>query len=182
MLCFNPAENPFWFQFVGSLLLIQPTFKLRFKSQTLNIMEVTTSSSRSGDQKICDNIRERRKFLKEFIERVDLKHAALIGAWVRCFHFMAPPACMVLVVIGPRWVARFSIAFLIAVISAYLYFRGCMLTWLEKKLCSEDVNIADWLLVVLGHKTDQHNRNVITLFFFPCFFTFIILVYYCRFG
>jgi hypothetical protein len=144
-------------------------------------MEVPVDDHKTGKQHISNNIRERRRFLKEYIERVDLKYATLIGAWVRCFHFMAPIACMVLVGIGPKWAANFSVAFLVVVISAYLYFRGCMLSWLEKRLCRDDINIADWLLVVLGCKTDQHNRNMITLFFFPFYFAFIMLVYYYRF-
>jgi hypothetical protein len=145
-------------------------------------MFVSTEHNRTGEKQISDIIRERRRFLREYIERVNPQNAKLIGAWVRCFHFMAPIACIIFVGIGPKWVAKLFIGLLVAVVGMYWYFRGCIATWLEKKLCREDINIADWLLVALEHDTNSHNRNVITLFFFPFYFAFVVSIYYYRFG
>jgi hypothetical protein len=130
---------------------------------------------------IGDHIRNGKNFVRELIKKADPKHTKLIGVWIRAFHFMLPCACMVFVAAGPRWLANLSIVFLVLVIGLYLYLKGCILTWLEKKLCREDVNIADFSLVVLGYETDNNNRNVITLFFFPFYFAFIMLIYYYRF-
>ena len=128
------------------------------------------------------NVRDGKDFMRKLIDQADPKHAKLIGVWVRSLHFMFPCTCMVFVVGGPRWLANLTVSFFVLVVGLYLYLKGCILTWLEKKLCREDVNIADCILVALGYETDDHNRNVITLFFFPFYFTFIMLVYYCRFG
>ena len=130
---------------------------------------------------IVDHIRNGKNFMREIIKKADPKHTKLIGVWIRALHFILPCACMVFVAVGPRWLANLTVLSFVLIIGMYLHLGGCILTWLEKKLCKEDVNIADWLLVVLGYETDNNNRHVITLFFFPFYFALIMLVYYYRF-
>lgn len=129
-----------------------------------------------------DIIRNRRKWIKERIERVNPKHSRLIGTWIRCFHFIAPINCIGFILFGAKRLATAAMVFMAIIICAYLYFQGCILSWLEKKLCGEDINIADWLLIFLDQDVNNHNRNIITIHFFSFYLLAILFVYYYRFG
>ena len=122
-----------------------------------------------------------KNFIRKIIDKTDPKHTKLLGVWTRSLHFMMPCVSLVCALAGPKWLVKVTIALFAMVVGLYLYLGGCILTWLEKKLCREDVNIADWLLVVLGHETCSNNRNVITLFFFPFYFMFVVFLYCYRF-
>ena len=129
-----------------------------------------------------DTIRKRRKWIRERIERTNPKHSRLIGTWVRCFHFIAPINCAGFILFGNKRLATSAMVFMAIIICAYFYFQGCILSWLEKKLCGEDINIADWLLIFLDQDANNHNRNVITIHFFSFYLLAIFFVYYYRFG
>ena len=129
-----------------------------------------------------DTIRKRRKCIRERIERINPKHSRVIGAWIRCFHFMAPINCILCLLFGSKWLAMTAMVFMVIIIGAYLYFQGCILSWLEKKLCEEDINIADWLLIFLNQEVNNNNRNVITIYFFAFYILTICFIYYHRFG
>jgi len=129
-----------------------------------------------------DIIRKRRKWIRERIERINPKNSRVVGAWVRCFHFMAPINCILCLLFGSKWLAITAMVFMAIIICAYLYFHGCILSWLEKKLCEEDINIADWLLIVLNQEVNNNNRNVITIYFFAFYISAICFIYYHRFG
>jgi hypothetical protein len=140
---------------------------------SLNELDVRTEN---------DTIRKRRKWIRERIERTNPKHSRLIGAWIRCFHFMAPINCMLCLLFGSKGLATTAMVFMAIIICAYFYFQGCILSWLEKKLCQEDINIADWLLIVLNQEANNNNRNVITIYFFAFYLLAICFIYYHRFG
>ena len=129
----------------------------------------------------ADSSRGIKNSIRKIIDKTDPKHTKLLGVWIRSLHFMLPGVCMICAVAGPKWLVKATIDIFAMIVGLYLYLGGCILTWLEKKLCREDVNIADCLLVVLGHETCNNNRNVITLFFFPFYFMFVVLLYCYRF-
>ena len=71
--------------------------------------------------------------------------------------------------------------FLFIVMLMYLYFKACILSILEFKLNKDnDFNVIDPLLYVLGLKTINKNRYLITLYFIIIYNIFIILIIMLR--
>jgi hypothetical protein len=81
-----------------------------------------------------------------------------IGAWVRAYHFNAPIYMLFFVLYGPKWLADIGLFNLLIIILMFIYLRSCWLSLLEKRICSDDVNIVDLWIELFGYKVHYDNK------------------------
>lgn len=111
-----------------------------------------------------------------------------IGSWIRSIHFTSPFFLLFFVIFGPRWIANIGITILIIIISSFIYFRCCLLSLLEKRICNDDINIVDAWLEMFGFKIFYHNKHKLnkqrylgTFIIGIIYIVTILSIYYYRF-
>ena len=117
----------------------------------------------------------------EFIERQKFDKKTL-SLFIRAYHISLPQHTLVMIMLGPQWVAQTTILFLIISMMSLLFLGGCILSAIEKKLDGIDVTIMDPVLDYYKMDKSHKNRMKISYVLGPLFIAIAVLIYFYRFG
>ena len=129
-------------------------------------------------------IKNRRENIKKKVLKICSKipiSNKTLGIWIRSYHYTLPAYIFFSISFAPKWIVKMSYLLLFLIISLFFYFRACWLSIIEKELCEDDANIADWLLELCNYKINKKNRYKITYLYFSFYLTSIFIITYLRF-
>ena len=134
---------------------------------------------------IKDNVKIRRKKIKELALKVCNKipiSNKILGSWIRSYHYTLPAYIFLTICFGPKFLVKLCYFFLLIIILLFIYFRGCWLSIIEKELCEDNMNIADWLIQICKLDINKENRYKISYIYFSMYLTTLIIITYYRFN
>ena len=104
-----------------------------------------------------------------------------IGNYIRAIHLTLPSIITIAICFSPFIYAIFSFILLLLIFSAFVYYNGCLLSYLETHLCNDDFNMVDIFLELDNLKITYKNRFYLTLYVAIYSVLFFILVLLTRF-
>ena len=104
-----------------------------------------------------------------------------IGMYIRAWHIMSPIYSIILMFYISKFLYNLLILGLLFVFILFIYFKGCILTILEKKLCGDMFTIVDPILEYNNIELNSKNRNDISLLVAKLYFVVTFTIYYYRF-
>ena len=116
-----------------------------------------------------DNVKIRRKKIKKLALNICSKipiSNKIIGLWIRSYHYTLPAYIFLTICLGPIYLVKICYFFLLIIILLFIYYRGCWLSIIEKELCEDDMNIADWLIQICKHDVNNETRYRISYIYF----------------
>lgn len=131
-----------------------------------------------------DFVKIRRKEIKDLALKLCNKipiSNKILGSWIRSYHYSLPAYIFLTICIGPLYLVKICFLFLLIIILLFIYFRGCWLSIIEKELCNDDMNIADWLIQICKYDVNKKNRYKISYLYFSLYLLSAITVTYMRF-
>lgn len=131
-----------------------------------------------------DFVKIRRKKIKDLALKLCNKipiSNKILGSWIRSYHYSLPAYIFLTICIGPLYIVKICFLFLLIIILLFIYFRGCWLSIIEKELCKDDINIADWLIQICKYDVNKKNRYRISYLYFSLYLLSAITIAYMRF-
>lgn len=118
-----------------------------------------------------------------FFNKVDKMELSkeLVGFLLKVFHFNIPFYCLVFIIFLPIRAAPFCLLPLILAVFSFFYFKGCILSKIEYKLCKNDINIIDPFILLCKDKINSENRYNYTLYLAILYFITVALIIYIRY-
>lgn len=132
-----------------------------------------------------DNVKSRRKKIKELALKICNKipiSNKILGLWIRSYHYTLPAYIFLTICLGPIYLVKICYAFLLIIILLFIYYRGCWLSIIEKELCKDDVNIADWLIQICKYDVNNENRYKISYLYFSIYLITLLIITFYRFN
>ena len=132
-----------------------------------------------------DNVKSRRKKIKELALKICNKipiSNKILGLWIRSYHYTLPAYIFLTSCIGPIYLVKICYAFLLIIILLFIYYRGCWLSIIEKELCKDDMNIADWLIQICKYDVNNENRYKISYLYFSIYLITLLIITFYRFN
>lgn len=105
----------------------------------------------------------------------------IIGQNVRALHVAIPIFLITLVFLASKQIVKLVIIYFIFVIFLFIYFDGCLLTLLERRLCNDKFTIFDILLEIFNLPIESKTQKKVSKIVLALIFVLCILVYYFRF-
>jgi len=105
----------------------------------------------------------------------------LVGFMLKVFHFNIPFYCLVLILFSPIRVSLVCVSLLIFAVINFIYFKGCILSKIEYKLCKNDINIIDPFILLCRDKINNEKRYKYTLYLAASYFITAALILYIRY-
>ena len=105
-----------------------------------------------------------------------------IGMYIRAWHIMSPIYGIFFMFYISKFLYHLFIAGLLFVFILFIYFKGCILTILEKKLCGDMFTIFDPILEFNNIELNSKNRYDISLLIAILYFVVTFTIYYYRFN
>lgn len=97
--------------------------------------------------------------LEKLVKKLPISEKNL-GAWIRAFHFNLPIYMLLLIFFGPKYMALVGLTGVIICLFIFIYLQCCWLSLLEKRICSDDVNIVDaWIEAITFKRIDYNSTN-----------------------
>ena len=87
-----------------------------------------------------------------------------IGNYIRAIHLTLPSIITIAICFAPYRYAIFSFILLLFIFSAFVYYNGCLLSYLETHLCKDDFNMVDIFLELDNLVITYKNRFYYTLY------------------
>ena len=126
-------------------------------------------------------------YLEKICRKIPLSETNL-GIWMRAFHINLPIYLLFGVIFTPRWLASICIIIAIIIIVPFIYFKGCWLSLLEKRICKNDFNVVDAFIELSGTEINYNDKLLLytkryktTLLVFSIYIPTIFGIYYYRF-
>jgi len=104
-----------------------------------------------------------------------------IGMYIRAWHIMTPAYMIILMFYISKLLYRALILYLLFLLIAFNYFKGCVLTVLEKQLCGDTFTFIDPLLEYNNIELTSKNRYNMSLIAAKLYLTITFTIYYYRF-
>ena len=105
-----------------------------------------------------------------------------LGQIIRAFHTTSPFAALSCILFFDLPYVVLSTLFLITILLLFRYYNGCILSYLENKLCNDNYNITDIILEVTQLEKNHNNRVHITYFigsFYGVLYILILIYRLC---
>ncbi len=128
-------------------------------------------------QKIYKNV---VNFCLTLLSKSNMSNRTL-GIYVRSFHMNLPIYCILSLIYGPKWVAILCLANLCLAFISLVFFNGCILSKIEKKLDGEDVVIIDPFMHLFNIPINSKNRFNTSIVAGSIYIIFAFYIYYKRF-
>jgi len=104
-----------------------------------------------------------------------------LGMYIRAWHIMTPAYMIILMFYISKLLYRALILYLLFLLIAFNYFKGCVLTVLEKQLCGDTFTFIDPLLEYNNIELNSKNRYNMSLIAAKLYLTITFTIYYYRF-
>lgn len=104
-----------------------------------------------------------------------------LGMYIRAWHIMTPAYMIILMFYISKLLYRALILYLLFLLIAFNYFKGCVLTVLEKQLCGDTFTFIDPLLEYNNIELNSKNRYSMSLIAAKLYLTITFTIYYYRF-
>ena len=131
--------------------------------------------SKSNDRKYIVASR-----LKLLCDKCSISNHTL-GMYIRAWHIMTPAYMIILMFYISKLLYRALILYLLFLLVAFNYFKGCVLTVLEKELCGDTFTFIDPLLEFNNIELNSKNRYNMSLIAAKLYLTITFTIYYYRF-
>jgi hypothetical protein len=144
-----------------------------------------------------DKVKEDKDKIKELKEAKDRKYIVAsrlkllcdkcsisnhtLGMYIRAWHIMTPAYMIILMFYISKLLYRALILYLLFLLIAFNYFKGCVLTVLEKQLCGDTFTFIDPLLEYNNIELNSKNRYSMSLIAAKLYLTITFTIYYYRF-
>lgn len=102
-----------------------------------------------------------------------------LGQVIRAFHTTSPFALMSIVIFFDLQYTIISTIIIILLLFLFNYYNGCILSYVEHKLCDDDYNICD-IVLEINHLEKNHNNRIHITYFIGTFYGILymlILIY-----
>lgn len=104
-----------------------------------------------------------------------------LGHYIRSFHISSPFTFFAIILTQSKGFAIYSFINLFVILFAFIYYNGCILSYLENKLCQDDFNIVDIILEYNMLSTTHKNRLYMTYYIATLYIFLSIIIYIIRF-
>ena len=131
--------------------------------------------SKSNDRKYIVASR-----LKLLCDKCSISNHTL-GMYIRAWHIMTPAYMIILMFYISKLLYRALILYLLFLLVAFNYFKGCVLTVLEKQLCGDTFTFIDPVLEFNNIELNSKNRYNMSLIAAKLYLTITFTIYYYRF-
>ena len=118
-----------------------------------------------------------------FVKKINLFNVSdkNLGFFIRAIHVNLPFYLLIFIIYGTK-VQGLIILFLLFVSSLlFIYFNGCILSKIEKKLDGEDITIVDPFLDAFKLEKTHKNRMWVSFFIAIIYLSIILLIFKYRF-
>tara|TARA_B110001450_G_C17650326_1_gene493006 strand:- start:1747 stop:2247 length:501 start_codon:yes stop_codon:yes gene_type:complete len=102
-----------------------------------------------------------------------------LGQVIRAFHTTSPFALMSIVIFFDLKYTIISTSIVIFLLLLFNYYNGCILSYVEHKLCNDNYNICD-IVLEINHLEKNHNNRIHITYFIGTFYGILymlILIY-----
>jgi hypothetical protein len=104
-----------------------------------------------------------------------------IGILLRGFHISTPFNLLFVLFFGSLNVCIIMSIILLIIYIIFFIFKGCFLSKLEERICTDDFTIADPFLELYDMKINKKNRNSITYWIGGTYIFLFIFIFILRF-
>jgi hypothetical protein len=118
--------------------------------------------------------------LKSLCDKCGISNHTL-GMYIRAWHIMTPAYMIILMFYISKLLYRILIIYLLFLLIAFNYFKGCVLTVLEKELCGDTFTFIDPLLEYNNIELNSKNRYNMSLIAAKLYLAITFTIYYYRF-
>jgi hypothetical protein len=165
------------------------------KEEKDKIKELKEEKDKIKEEK--EKVKEEKDKIKELKEAKDRKYIVAsrlkllcdkcsisnhtLGMYIRAWHIMTPAYMIILMFYISKLLYRALILYLLFLLIAFNYFKGCVLTVLEKQLCGDTFTFIDPLLEYNNIELTSKNRYNMSLIAAKLYLTITFTIYYYRF-
>ena len=130
------------------------------------------------------NIENRSNLVKKLIKQCDLSKISnkSLGIIIRGFRISSPANILISLLFLPKKLFILTIIYLLVLLSFFIYFDGCLLTILERKLCGDDFTFIDPVLEAYDLELNNKNRFKASIMAAFGYLSLCFFIYYIRFG
>jgi hypothetical protein len=148
-------------------------------------METNKETNKETDKETNKDKRKHRKYivagyLKLLCDKSSISNHT-IGMYIRGWHIMTPLYSIILMFYISKLLYRILILYLLFLLIAFIYFKGCVLTVLEKELCGDTFTFIDPVLEYYKIELNSKNRYNISLISAKLYLAITFTIYYYRF-
>ena len=118
--------------------------------------------------------------LKSLCDKCSISNHTL-GMYIRAWHIMTPAYMIILMFYISKLLYRILIVYLLFLLIAFNYFKGCVLTVLEKELCGDTFTFIDPILEYNNIELNSKNRYNMSLIAAKLYLAITFTIYYYRF-
>lgn len=111
-----------------------------------------------------------------------------LGAWIRAYHFNLPVYIYLAVFFTSKTMADIALFGVLFILLSFIYLRGCWLSLLERRICTDDVNIVDAWIEWIGIKPHYDDKTLLnkqrykaTFIIGGIWLSAVLITYYLRF-
>ena len=128
-----------------------------------------------------------KNYKKKFIDYLEKKcndcklSNKSIGIMLRGFHISTPFNLLFVLFFGSFHVCIIMSIILLIIYIIFFIFKGCFLSTLEERICSDDFTIADPFLELYDIEITKKNRNYITYWIGGTYIFLFIFIFIIRF-
>ena len=148
-------------------------------------METNKETDKETNKETNKDKRKHRKYivagyLKLLCDKSSISNHT-IGMYIRGWHIMTPLYSIILMFYISKLLYRILILYLLFLLIAFIYFKGCVLTDLEKELCGDTFTFIDPVLEYYKIELNSKNRYNISLISAKLYLAITFTIYYYRF-
>ena len=83
-----------------------------------------------------------------------------ISIWIKTYHYSLPTILLILISLGNIYIANFTLIIIIIIVIGFIYFKGCLISTLERNICNNKTNIVDIWIEYFECKRINYNNNI----------------------
>lgn len=104
-----------------------------------------------------------------------------VGYIIRFIHVFLPVLLFVMLCYCSQFIASLAGVLGTLTIISLFFFRGCVISMVETRLCNDTFNICDPLIMICNMEPNNKNRMLITIFVMSASLLFFLGLYYNKF-
>jgi hypothetical protein len=154
--------------------------KVEMKDKMKDEMKDKMKDEMKNEIKIKDKKHIIANRLKVLCDKCSISNYTL-GMYIRGWHIMTPIYTIFLMFYISKLLYRIIILHLLCLLIAFIYFKGCVLTVLEKQLCGDTFTFIDPVLEYYNIELTSKNRYYISLIAAKLYLAVTFTIYFYRF-